>query len=74
MFSASYYDVLSIYSGKSRSLQKLLRYLSRIVTSRFKVGTVGCGGRFASPGVSGCCGLFGVFTTIFVLYLNDSPS
>ena len=32
-------------SGKSRNLQKLLRYLSGIVTSTFKAGTGGCGGR-----------------------------
>ena len=86
---ACYYDVLSIHSllpnnksssisqfvnGKSRNLQKLLRCLSGIVTSTFKVGTVGCPGRFTSPGFPGRDGLSGVFPTIFVLYLNDLPS
>ena len=48
-------------NGKSTYLQKLLRYLSGIVTSIFQVGT---GGRFASPSFPG---LYGVFPTIFVL-------
>ena len=52
-------------SGKSRNLQKLLRYLIGIVTSAFKADTSGYGGRG---------GLLGVFLTIFVLYLNDLPS
>ena len=53
---------------KSRSLQKLLRYLSWIVTSTFKVGTASL---FTFPSFPGCGG---VFPTIFVLYLNDLPS
>ena len=57
-----------IIIGKSRNLQKLLRHLSEIVTSTFKVGTV-C--RFASPSFPGRAG---VFPTIFVLHLNDLPS
>ena len=48
-------------NSKSRDLQKLLRYLSGIVTSTFKIGT---GGRFASLSIPG---LSGVFPTIFVL-------
>ena len=36
-------------NGKSRNLEKVLRYLSGIVTSIFKVGTVACNGRSASP-------------------------
>ena len=60
-------------NGKSRNLQKLLRYLSGIVASTFIVGTAGCGGWFAFYGFSGC-GLSGVFHTIFVLYLIDLPS
>ena len=52
-------------SGKSRNLQKLLRYLIGIVTSAFKADTSGYGGRG---------GLLGVFLTIFVLYLNDLQS
>ena len=65
---------------KSTNLQKLLRYLSRILTSTFKVGTAGCGGHCVWVpsgfcGSHGCrSGLFGVFPTIFVLYLNDLPS
>ena len=31
-------------NGKTRNLQKLLRYLSGIVASTFRVGTAGCGG------------------------------
>ena len=38
------------------------------MTSTFKVGT---GGRFASPSFPG---LFGIFPTIFVLYLNGLSS
>ena len=48
-------------SGKSRDLKKLLRYLSGIVTSTYKVGT---GGQFASPSFPG---LSGVFPTVFIL-------
>ena len=64
-------------SGKSRNPQKLLRYLSGIVTSTFKDGTGDCGGYTAwvSSGFCGGCGgrlgIYGVFPTIFVLYLND---
>ena len=79
-----YYNVLSIYSllsvinqvlfpqyinCKSGNLQKLLRYLSGIVTSKFKCGTAGCAGRFTSVGFPDCDGLSGVFLTVFVLYL-----
>ena len=55
-------------NGKSRNLQKLLRYFSGIVTSTFKVA------QFASPAFPGCGGISGVFPTIFVLYLNDITS
>ena len=67
-------------------LQKLLRYLTGIVTSAFKAHTGGCGGHGGrggwdlsgfGVGCGGCSGLFGlssVFHTIFVLYLNDLPS
>ena len=61
-------------NSKSRNLQKLIKYLSEIGTSTFKVGTAGCGGWFTSPGFPVHVGLSGVFTTIFVLYLNDLPS
>ena len=44
------------------------------MTSTFKVGTFGCGDEFVSPGFLGRAGLFAVFPTIFVLYLNDLPS
>ena len=56
--------------GKSKGLQKLLRYFSGIV----KVGTGCCAGRSASPGSSGCGGCAVVFPTIFILHLNDLPS
>ena len=53
-------SVLQFINWKSRDLQKLLRYLSGIVTSTFKIVT---GGRFASPSFPGCSG---VLPTIFV--------
>ena len=57
-------SISQFIDGKSRDLQKLLRYLSGIVTSTFKFGT---GSRFASPSFP----VFsGVFPTIF-LYSND---
>ena len=56
---------------ESRVLQKLLRYLSGIVTSTFKDVTGGCAGWSTSPGFPGCGGLFGVSPTIFILYSND---
>ena len=61
-------------NGKSKNIQTFLKYLSGIVTSRFKVGTAGCGGQFASPGFPGCGGLSSVFSTGFVLYLHDFQS
>ena len=65
-------------NGKSRNLQKLQRNLTRIVISRFKVGTACCGGRggwFSSGfcGGAGRGGLSGVSATIFVFYLNNLP-
>ena len=63
-----------IIKCKSGKLQKLLSYLSRIVTSTFKDGARGRGGHSASPGFQGSGGLFGVSPTIFFLYLNDLPS
>ena len=60
-------------SGKSRNLQKLLWYLSGIVTSLFKTGTGGCGGcvgwfpSWSGSGCDGLSGLCGDFPTIFVL-------
>ena len=60
--------ISQFFNSKSRDLQKLLRYLGRIVTSTFKVGT---GSRFASPSFPG---LSIVFPTIFVLNSNDLPS
>ena len=42
-------------SGKSRNLEKLLRYLSGIVISTFKVGTAG---QFAAFSFSGCAAFF----------------
>ena len=54
-------SVSQFIADKSKYFQKLLRYLSEIVNSTFKVGT---GGPFASPSFPG---LSGGFTTIFVL-------
>ena len=51
-----------------------------IVTSTFKVATVlcGCCVNWVPSGFCGGCGsrggLSGVFSTIFVIYLNDLPS
>ena len=48
-----------------------------LVTSTFKVGPAGCGGRGGwvlsgfSGGWGGLSGIFGSFPTTFVLYLND---
>ena len=79
-------SVSQFISGKSRNLQKLLKYLSWIAVSTFKAGTADCGdlggccgwdpSRFGDGcgsrgGLSGFCG---VFPTIFVLYLNDLSS
>ena len=61
-------SVTQFISSKSRNLQKLLRYLSGIVTSTFKVGTAG---RFVSSSFRDHSG---VFPTIFVLYLYDLSS
>ena len=52
---------------KSRDLQKLLRHLSRIVTSAFKDGTGGCGSRsLHSGGTGGPKSRTGAFPIIFV--------
>ena len=55
-------------NGKSRNLQKLLRYLGGIVTSVLKADTAGCGCRFASPLFQDLSGLSSV------LYSNDLRS
>ena len=63
--------------GKSRDLQKLLRFLSGIVISKFKDDTSGCVGWLVSPSFPGCGGLgglYGDFPTILVLWSNDLPS
>ena len=41
------------------------------MTSTFKVGTDGCGARFAFPGLLGCVNLSAVSTSTFALYSND---
>ena len=61
-------SVSQFISGKPRNLEKLLRYLSDLVTLTFRVGT---SGRFAAPSFPGGAG---VFLTIFVEYINDLPS
>ena len=66
-------STLQLIKGKSSDLQKLLKYLSGIVTSTFNVGTGGHAGQSASPSFPGCAGLASAFLIIFV-YLNDVPS
>ena len=56
-------SVSQFISGKSRNLQKLLRYLGEIVTSTFKIGTAGL-----------ICISFISKPCYFVLYSNDLPS
>ena len=73
-------SISQFINGKSRNIWKLLRYLSGIVTSRFKAGTAGCGdcdGWVPSGFCGGCggrSGICGVFPTIFILYSNGLPS
>ena len=43
-------SISQFIGGKLRNLQKLLGYLSEIVTSTFKVGTGGCEGRDGRSG------------------------
>ena len=52
--------------GKSRNLEKLIRYLSGIVISTFKVATIG---QFAALSFPGCAAFF---PTTF-LCSNDLP-
>ena len=54
--------------GKSRDFEKLLRYLSGIVTFTFKNDTDGCAGWSACPEFWSCDNLCGVSPTISVLY------
>ena len=60
--------------NKSRDLQKLLRYLSRIVTSVFNGGTGGCGGcggwdpSGLTAGSAGRAGLASFFL-LFLFYI-----
>ena len=54
-------STLQLLKGKWRKLQKLLRYLSGIVTSTFKVGTHSCGacggrGGWDTSGFGNGCG------------------
>ena len=58
--------ISQLINDKTRNFQKLLRYLSEVVTLKFKVCT---GGRFASPSFPGLSGFFPF--TIFVLSLNN---
>ena len=68
-------SISQFINGKSRDLEKLLRYFSGIVTSTLKGGTGVSSDRSASPpSFPGRAGRCGVFPTIFVLYSNDLPS
>ena len=70
-------SISQFINGKSRDLQKILRYLDGIANSTFKAGTGGCGGCGGGGGWDsfrfggGCCGcsgrggISGVFPTIF---------
>ena len=62
-------SISQFINGKSRKRQKLLRYLSGIVTSTFKVDTFGCGGQSASPSFPDCSGLL-VFSYSFLFYIK----
>ena len=65
---------MQLFKGKWNDLQKVLRYLSGIVTVVFEGGTGGHGGQSPS-GETGCFGgSASVFLFIFILYLNDLPS
>ena len=48
----------------------MLRYFNGMVTSTFSDGTGSCAGWSPSPGFPGCGGIYGAFTTIFVLFSN----
>ena len=54
--------------AKSRDVQKLLRYLSGIVTFTFKNDADGCAGWSACPEFWSCGNLIGYSPTISVLY------
>ena len=56
-------------NDKSRNLQKLLRYLSEIVSSTFKVGTAGCGVLFVSPDHTGLSVVFPSIFFCFFVYI-----
>ena len=60
-----------LIKGKSRDLEKLLRYLNGIMTSTFKDGTSDCAGWLVSPSFPGYGDRSGVFPVIFVLYSNN---
>ena len=61
--------VILFFNGKSRDFQKLLRYVSKIVTSTFKAGTGGCCSWFLSPLFPDCAGLCGIFL-LFSFYVQ----
>ena len=58
-------SISQFVNGKSKDLQKELRYMIEIVTSTCKIGT---GGRFASPSFPSLSGL--VFTQLFLFYIQ----
>ena len=57
-----------IFKSKPRDLQKIVRYLSSIVTSMFNVGTGSCGGQSASPSFLPYAGLASVFFCYFLSF------
>ena len=58
-----------LIKGKLRYLQKLLRYLTGIVTSTFNFGACGRAGWSVSPSLPNCAGLASIFH-IFCLILK----
>ena len=57
---------LQLIKTKSRDIQNLSsRIVSRIVTSTFKVGPGGCGGRSSSPSIPGHPHISSVFPVLF---------
>ena len=61
-------SVSQFINDKPRDLQKLIIYMSGIVTSIFKICT---GDQVASPSFPYLCG---IFPTFFVLYSHNSSS
>ena len=66
--------LLMLIKGKLSDLQKLIIDFCGTTILTLKVGTSGCGGQSACPGIPGCKAYAGVLSIIFVLYVNDLSS